>query len=405
VTAEQATTIFFLFAVGACIGSFINVAVWRLPRGESIVTPPSHCPKCDHRLAWRDNLPVVGWIMLAGKCRYCGQKISPRYPIVEFLCGALFALFYAAIFVFHQGPFIAEYWHGSLISLRRMDDIARDWPIFGLYLATIGVLLAVSLIDADFYTIPTYPVWGLAALAILVHTLVDRPDLPGNVLATPGAMALAAGGAVGLLVSIALLELGLLPLSFAEGESALEIDKDRPPEEQQAPEYAPWQIRVEMAKEVLFLLPPFFLAGLSEFLAMNSASVHHFWQWAGGQYWLSGLMGALMGGLAGGLTVWITRILGSFGFGKEAMGLGDIHLMFGIGSVIGAGAAVVTFFLAPFFGIAMAVYLFLARRRRQLPFGPYLSMSAGFVMLFYFPIYDRLRPGLVALRYVLRTLL
>jgi len=405
VIAQQATIILFFFAIGACIGSFINVVAWRMPRGKSIVTPPSHCPRCNHLLAWRDNLPVIGWIMLGGKCRYCAQKISPRYPIVEFLCGALFALFYAAIFLFHQGPFIAEYWHASLISVKRMDDLATDWPIFGLYLASIGVLLAVSLIDADLYTIPTYPVWGLAALGMLVHAVVDHPGLPGNLLISPGAMALAAGGALGLLVSIGLLEIGLLPLSFAEGESKLEIDKDRPPEEESAPEYTPWQIRVEMAKEVLFLLPPIFLAGLSVFLEMNGGGLQHFWQWAAKEYWLNGLLGSLLGGLAGGFLVWITRILGSFGFGKEAMGLGDIHLMFGIGAVIGAGAAVVTFFLAPFFGIAMALYLFLARRRRQLPFGPYLSMSAAFVMLFYFPIYDRLRPGLVALKYVLRTLL
>ena len=75
--------IIFVFAIGACVGSFLNVVVWRLPRDESLVTPPSRCPKCGHRLAWFDNLPIVGWIFLRGKCRYCKQPISPRYPIVE----------------------------------------------------------------------------------------------------------------------------------------------------------------------------------------------------------------------------------------------------------------------------------------------------------------------------------
>ncbi len=61
----------FIFALGACIGSFLNVVVWRLPRGESLVNPPSHCPKCNKRLRWYDNLPVIGWIKLGGRCRDC----------------------------------------------------------------------------------------------------------------------------------------------------------------------------------------------------------------------------------------------------------------------------------------------------------------------------------------------
>src|SRR3954463_5387434 len=95
--------IFFLFVFGACIGSFLNVVVWRLPRGESLVTPPSHCPKCNTKLAWRDNVPVFGWLFLRGRCRYCREPISARYPIIEFLTGAIFAGYYALFFVYHRG--------------------------------------------------------------------------------------------------------------------------------------------------------------------------------------------------------------------------------------------------------------------------------------------------------------
>ena len=80
----------FVFLIGACVGSFLNVVVWRLPRGESLVKPPSHCPKCNTHLAWFDNVPILGWIMLRGKCRYCSARISWRYPLVELLTGALF---------------------------------------------------------------------------------------------------------------------------------------------------------------------------------------------------------------------------------------------------------------------------------------------------------------------------
>jgi len=67
------------------LGSFLNVCIYRIPRGESIVFPPSHCPNCNKRLKWYDLIPVLSYIFLKGKCRYCGQKISIRYPIVEIL--------------------------------------------------------------------------------------------------------------------------------------------------------------------------------------------------------------------------------------------------------------------------------------------------------------------------------
>lgn len=68
---------------GLCVGSFLNVLIWRLPRGENIAKPPSHCPKCGYRLKWYDNIPVISFLFLRGKCRKCGEKISPRYTIVE----------------------------------------------------------------------------------------------------------------------------------------------------------------------------------------------------------------------------------------------------------------------------------------------------------------------------------
>ena len=86
------TAIVAVFAgvIGLVIGSFLNVVIWRVPRGESIVTPPSACPTCHHRLRARDNIPVVSWLVLRGKCRDCGEPISMRYPIVELLTAVLF---------------------------------------------------------------------------------------------------------------------------------------------------------------------------------------------------------------------------------------------------------------------------------------------------------------------------
>src|SRR5690606_18571076 len=93
----------FAFAFGACAGSLINVLVYRMPRGISVITPPSACPKCNTRLRWRDNIPVFGWIVLRGKCRYCQAKISPEYPIVEAIVGFMFAAALAICFLIPPG--------------------------------------------------------------------------------------------------------------------------------------------------------------------------------------------------------------------------------------------------------------------------------------------------------------
>ncbi len=85
---------FMSFILGSVIGSFLNVCIYRLPRKESIISPPSHCPSCNESIAWYDNIPIFGWLMLRGKCRKCGNPISPEYPIVEFVTGLLFLFTY-----------------------------------------------------------------------------------------------------------------------------------------------------------------------------------------------------------------------------------------------------------------------------------------------------------------------
>lgn len=77
----------FIFLIGLAIGSFLNVCIYRLPRGESIIKPGSHCPHCNNFIKWYDNIPVLSYIFLKGRCRYCKNKISLRYPLVELLSG------------------------------------------------------------------------------------------------------------------------------------------------------------------------------------------------------------------------------------------------------------------------------------------------------------------------------
>jgi leader peptidase (prepilin peptidase)/N-methyltransferase len=139
----------FCGALGLMIGSFLNVVIWRVPRGESVVRPRSHCPGCQAGIRPRDEVPVISWLLLRGRCRDCGEPISARYPLVELLTGLLFAG----------------------IALRFADTPAR-LPAY-LYLAAIGVALALIDLDVrrlpDALTLPSYVV-GLVLLALAIAT-------------------------------------------------------------------------------------------------------------------------------------------------------------------------------------------------------------------------------------------
>jgi leader peptidase (prepilin peptidase)/N-methyltransferase len=417
--------VLFLFALGASIGSFLNVVVWRLPRDESLVTPPSRCPKCGNSLKWYDNIPVLGWIKLRGRCRFCSLPISPRYPIVEAVTGWLFVAYYALYFLpggkpppFPLDAETAERFN-RLLTCPTGLSFAEGWPIYALYMLMVSVLLAASLIDAEHFFIPIGMIWYLLApVAIAWHALTDRPQSPGTLICSAPTAALAAGGGVGLLVSYLLWRFGVFPSSFADGGPLLEVEraaleKERsaaqsegraPDEPADVPQYTTSQIRAEMRKEILFLLPPMALAAGFLFLTLKFPTLGDAWAGWTSPNWFRALLGSVFGLLIGGAVVWITRILGTLGFGREAMGMGDVHLMAGVGAVIGAGASTVAFFVAPFFGIALAVYMLLTGTRREVPYGPYLSLGTALVMVFYCDIANWLAPGLVGMRVVLSNL-
>ena len=173
----------FLGAFGLLFGSFGNVLIWRVPRGESIVSPGSHCPNCGHDVRWYDNIPVVSWLVLRGRCRDCGAPISARYPVIELASGALWV-------------FAGVWWGFS--------------PATPLAIAFLYLLLVLSAIDLDTRRLPTPLVTALAvvgALAAVVAQLTGLPFGPLTGLATAGwlaqpVVAAATGFAVGAGVSI-----------------------------------------------------------------------------------------------------------------------------------------------------------------------------------------------------------
>jgi leader peptidase (prepilin peptidase)/N-methyltransferase len=128
-------------ALGLCFGSFFNVLIARLPKGESIVRPGSHCPKCGHVLAWYENIPVLAWIALGGKCRKCKAPISPRYIIVELLTGVVFLACYQRFgWTYELIPALVMV--GFLVPLAFID--AEAW-ILPLELTVPGTIVGVAL--------------------------------------------------------------------------------------------------------------------------------------------------------------------------------------------------------------------------------------------------------------------
>jgi leader peptidase (prepilin peptidase)/N-methyltransferase len=129
----------WVFCVGAVVGSFLNVVIARVPKGESIVSPGSRCPRCGKEIAWYDNLPIASWLILRARCRNCGQPISARYPVVELLAGVL-----AVAIVRQAGP---------------------TWVALGFFALT-SALVALAYIDLDTWLLPHQITWPLLAAGL-----------------------------------------------------------------------------------------------------------------------------------------------------------------------------------------------------------------------------------------------
>ncbi|MFQ5667202.1 MAG: prepilin peptidase [Candidatus Binatia bacterium] len=145
----------FAFVLGAVVGSFLNVCIWRLPHGESIVSPPSHCPACGARIGNRDNIPLISYLLLRGRCRACGQHISPRYPAVEALMGVMVVLLF-----YHFG-----------LS-----------PVLAMYTAFVAALIVISFIDLDNQIIPDAISLPGIGVGVLASALGYGPSLLDSVL-------------------------------------------------------------------------------------------------------------------------------------------------------------------------------------------------------------------------------
>ncbi|HZW09492.1 MAG TPA: A24 family peptidase [Phycisphaerales bacterium] len=510
--------VLFAFAFGACIGSLTNVLVYRMPRNLSVVRPASRCPGCEHVLTWRENIPVLGWVLLRGKCRFCKAPISPEYPLVEAFVGLVFVLFYTLWYIVPDSHALWLGFDWSAIKPEWAENgWTLTWPVFVTLLALVSSLIAMTIIDARTFTIPLALAWAPTLLAFVAHPAwaavlpamgrTWRHTAPGEwwAIPTPGPhgwplLCASLGGLAGLLIAVVLLATGLLRRSFADYDEweektfpladgatpaasdvlaraevdppiapfphppaqagaeliNTEVSKPRAPREGRVlaivaalalvgllaggagaaragfpaaagaiaglliaiPVAGPlirlargkpggtaapgedgspaemWiqypHARREVLRELLFLAPCLGLGVLGWYAGLRFGAPWTAHPMTGQPLaatpipmWLSALGGVALGYLVGGGIVWGIRIFGTLGFGREAMGLGDVHLLAAVGACLGWIDAVLAFFLAPFMALYMVVVqaAWTGGGRRAMPYGPYLAVATLAVVL------------------------
>ncbi len=261
----------FVFVIGACIGSFLNVVIYRVPNEKSLLTG-SACPLCNKPIRFYHNIPILGWLMLGGKCRDCKAPIAWRYPAVELLTALLF---------------IVVYWQIGLT------------PYLPVALVFAATMLALIFIDSEHMILPnviTYPLFVLAVIVRIAFPLFltlnyfsDLPQWPLNLL-------------------------------------------------------------------------------------------------RGNPIWLISLAGAASGALAGGGSLWLVGEIWKRLRGVEAMGFGDVKMMFGVGALLGWRLALLAIFFGAFTGAVAGASMIIVRRDKnmqaQIPFGIFLGTGSIIAMLF-----------------------
>jgi len=262
----------FVFVFGAAIGSFLNVVIHRVPIEESIIFPNSACPNCKNLIKPYDNIPILSWLLLRGKCRNCRKPISPRYPAVELLTALLFAL------VFWQ------------IGLNVFLPVA---------LIFVTAVIALIFIDAENMILPNVITYPLLIFALLIRLI--------------------------------------FPLVF----------------------------------EVSYF---------ADFKVFPLNQMENY------PVWVASLLGAILGGLVGGGSLWLVGEMWKRLRGVDAMGLGDVKMMFGVGALLGWQLTLLTIFLGAFSGAIIGIFLISRQKDKdmqtQIPFGIFLGIGSIISLLF-----------------------
>jgi leader peptidase (prepilin peptidase)/N-methyltransferase len=300
-----------VFGFGTIFGSLINVCIYRLPMEKSILWPSSRCGKCLQPIHWYDNIPLVSYLLLRGRCRTCGVSYSPRYFFIELFTGLIFAaLFYLVVVLNIHDYAILRGERARIAAL--MLPSWQAWVLFGHHALLMSFLLVASFCDLDWREIPlsvTIPGTVLGLISAVLWAW-PWPESAANVAALPA-------GSWTMLARPGIPH-GLYPWPF----------------------WGP--------------LPSWF---------------------APGGNWQTGLATGLCGALVGTLMLRVIRFLFGWGMGVEALGLGDADLMMMAGSFLGWQPVVIAFFLGVPAGLFVGVGQLLSKGDNSLPYGPSLAIG------------------------------
>jgi len=418
----------FLWLFGLCVGSFLNVVVYRLPAGLSVAQPRrSFCPRCKAGITWYDNLPVLSWFVLRGRCRHCGGRISVQYPLVEALTGLTFVLVYHLLFVTQARAGIAT------------PTLPTDLPLLLSWLFLAAGLIACAAMDITSYTVDVRVTNIVVGLGIILHALwprvssfsphaasptgaamltgfvaallmmwwslrrqdeseeaqeqtgevsspaasTDEKPSAGHLAARLAVFALVvvaafliaiagAGGGAGWMSFVvpAALVLMFMTIVLAGGqerqvdeEIVAAIEEERP------------QARKVALKELAWLAPMILVAAATMLVIGKSAAAEAFWLWATQWSPVCGVVFAIHGAMVAAAAGWTLRIVFTLALGREAFGVGDIYILAAAGAAAGWDIALIGLLLSTGIALAGVILGLVLKCTAIIPFGPWLGLG------------------------------
>lgn len=386
------------FILGSCAGSFLGVVIHRMPRNLSIVTPPSRCGACGTRLAAHDNLPILGWLLLRGRCRHCGTAIPVSCLWMELAVATLTMLVvWAAIKV----PALHSAWIYAATSVLA-DPTSAFWApklaAMAVLLLLLWLLIAEVLIDWDHLMIPDELTKGLQVvaipLAVLTGTNCIWPWSPviESALSLGSQVVLGAGSkfnadpqywfrtwdimngwigtpakAAWTLGLVTAAGLGLIAMSLLFARRVYGRLKDAWEErDHQAMAKGAWWF---IGCTVLWTIPAIIFIATRDPVALTN-------DYGFGLLLAYALTQAILGSLVGWWLPWMVGLVGTMAFKRNAMGYGDVKLFCGLGAFLGPVGTVVAFMLATVVGTLIGIPARLLGGGREMPFGPSLAIGA-----------------------------
>lgn len=428
----------FVWLLGLSVGSFLNVVVYRLPRDLSVAEPRwSFCPTCARTLSWAENVPLLSWLLQAGRCRGCRLPISAQYPLVEAATGLAFVLVYHALFMADAWTILVE------------PALPRDAALLLAWLILIAALVASSAMDIVSYLVDTrvtdlatlggvlcLAAWprsevtgglpgalsaaAVAAFLVSVVRLYVWPNRPPEIAPTtddadPKQEALsdpAASYGPGVLFVLGLLSAAALAASApgiapaAGGHSrvawiaaglllivmivAASPEREADDELHEQIEEESGGARRMVLGEFAWLLPMIVAATGAGLLVTYVPAAGEAWgrlvAWSpGGFSPVAGASFAMHGAMVGALAGWVVRIGFTLAFGREAFGVGDIYILAAAGACGGWEIALLGFLFAVPVALIIWLLLLLSKPTAMIAFGPPLALGFVVALLAYDP--------------------